>query len=181
MKHLVYFRESLKGQKLNTYDFGDKSVSSDSNIPKKDYAGSLLHWRRVYPEHIVKREDSMMYQFAWIQKKVSKPDSDYPTDKYKNYKDYPDFNYGTNAMACNLTLGPSWDKKGKFAVHIYFDSADDDIMYEGWKIFDSLEEGKRHVEIVKKEFIKAFMPAYKSKSRIYDATLPIMETLFEIS
>lgn len=43
--------------------------SGPYNLKKSEYAGSLLHWRRVFPPRMDGKNDSMMYQFAWIQKK----------------------------------------------------------------------------------------------------------------
>jgi len=79
-------------------------------------------------------------------KKIHKKDSKDPWNQSKDYRDYPDFNYEHNAMACDLILEPSCDKKGKHGLHIYF---------------DSFEEGKLYMENVKKEFTKAFFPVYK--------------------
>ncbi len=188
MKYLKSIYESLKGRKLNTYNFGSKSMDDVDKISKQDVSGSLLHWRRVYPDHIKDMNkngiDAIMYQFAWDQKKVRKINHEHPNSRKKDYMDYPDFNYDTSAMACNLSISPSWDhrnsQKNKYGIHIYFDSFDDDIMYEGWNYFDTFEETKKHAEIVKREFESAFNQAYRNRESIYKATLPSMEKLFDI-
>jgi len=187
MKHLKSSSD-FKGRELNTYDFGSKSIDTGDKISKQEASGNLLHWRRVYPEHIKDMNkrgiDAIMYQFAWIQKKIKKIDNRYPNNRKKDYMDYPDFNYDTSAMACNISVGESWDHrnspKKKYSVHIYFDSIDDDIMYEGWNCFNSFEEAKKHSEVVKIEFEKLFREAYRNNESIYKATIDKMEELFEI-
>ncbi len=88
-------------------------------------------------------------------------------------------------MSCNLRLEPSWDEhyKGRkpigWSLSLRFDSVDDDIMYECFSHFNSYEEAKAKMSEVKSEFEKCFLPAYRSKKRIYDATKPKMEELFQ--
>ena len=157
---------------------------------KSEYSGYLRHWRRVksrISDDLDKHgRSSLEFQFAWKQKK--KPDGN-----------YPDFNYSSDAMICNVRVVPDWseaagyNKEGKkiagkvipfkdgkrYTVSIDFDSIDDDVMYRFYVIFDSFDEAVPFAKEVMEKFSVAFREAYPTNSSIYDATYGIFKEMFE--
>lgn len=183
MKHILGFNEALKGKGLSSYDIDTTDYRRDrKRLTKKEYSGSLMHWRKVEDENTKAWENngkkSLSYQFAWKQK-LQKIDTGYyqPT-KDQEYR-YPDFNYNSNAMICKLNLYPYYLDRNKYYLRISFDSIDDDIMYDGEKMFDTFEEGEAQMKIVMKVFEKKFREVYP-KGSVRDATFDEMSKYFDM-
>jgi hypothetical protein len=194
MKHLKSFNEGNL-RKLTSYDIENKSRRKgnwNENIPsmtKQEYSGYMQHWRKVKSERSSDWDKhsrkSVEYQFAWKQKGTPE-------------EGYPDFNYSSDAMICNLSVEPDWmesagyDKSGKktgkrvkfsegkrYSTTMRFDSIDDDIMYDFRVTFDSFEEAEAFAKEVMKTFESLFKEAFKTNSSVYDATYDTIKQMFE--
>lgn len=101
----------------------------NSKVLKRYCAGFLGHFRKLVGEEGVTR-----YALAWKQKRFRA--------RYmegQEYLKFPCFNYGINAMICNVLLYTGDDKYSN-SVRVYFDSYDDDIMVDAYYFADSVEE-----------------------------------------
>jgi len=187
MKHILKFNE-MKGQKLDITDITTNrdDYSKRDNAPKKkDYSGALLQWRKVDNGEKYKGTDvdRLHYQFAWKQKQISGVD----LTTGKKVVIYPDFNYGGNAMICNLKLFPVFeaknnDKYPKYRVALRFESLDDDIMYDADEYFRTMDEVHNFMKDFMKDFKESFIKVYKSKptnNMIFNATLPVAQKYFK--
>ena len=187
MKHLKSFNEgNLK--RLTSYDIQNRFKERMPKMTKSEYSGYMQHWRKVKnssSDHWDKNgRKSVEYQFAWKQKGS-------PEDGY------PDFNYSSDAMICNISVSPDWgeitgyDKTGRktgkriklsegkrYNVSIRFDSIDDDIMYSFYAKFDTFEEGEYFAKELMKTFEGLFKKSYKKNSSIYDATYDTIKQMF---
>lgn len=181
----------MKGQKLDITDIttNRKDYSKRDNSPKKkEYSGALLQWRRVDNGDKYKGTDvdRIHYQFAWKQNQMRGVN----LSTGEKWIDYPDFNYGGNAMICNLYLFPTpayllrqaYKSQYKHRVALRFESLDDDIMYEADEYFKTIEECKTFMQAFMKDFKEAFLRAYRSKpsyNMIFNATLPVAKKYFK--
>lgn len=142
-------------KRLSVRDFqtAEYGVPVKSKLPKRVYAGLLGHWREFdygYPS------GRQYFQFCFKQK------LEVYEWKGEKHMDYDLFNYGSNAMGNILYINrpspasrPGWDST--IYIRTYWDSIDDDIMYEFERTCDTIEEA----EGLLKSYQKVIASTYK--------------------
>lgn len=169
-----------KRRKLSVFDF-NTTVGGHRPLlmSKKEYSGMMEHWREVNDDprlYKAYNDKYKIFQFAWKQKAIG---GEYPDFIY------PDFNYGYNAMICNLNIFPEFrrkisdkNEKETYCVMMRFDSADDDIMYCFVACFQEFNDGLSFMKVVMETFERLFKPAYKENKSISAATYETMKEMF---